>query len=94
MAALRKPEWADPAAHLLLPIMINGMSGPWCKLYDCGMEVPLLWLACGDQNADVWDVYDTGKRREGAPLLPLPPQIGQPVGPLPPPDSTQPQGGT
>lgn len=42
---IRLPSWANPNAYIRLPLMANGMVGPWAELYDewgqLACEIPI-----------------------------------------------------
>jgi hypothetical protein len=47
---VRRPMWANPRAYVRLPLLADGMAGPWAELYDDGVQSEVLGIRPGSQR--------------------------------------------
>ncbi len=62
---VRRPMWANPGSYVRLPLLPDGMAGPWAELYDEPVQRDVLKIRPGSQremcvgpNADTPDDFE------------------------------------
>lgn len=56
---IRLPHWSNPHAYLRLPLLADGMTGPWAELYDEGCQRDVLHIRPRSQRIPAFGVYLT-----------------------------------
>jgi hypothetical protein len=51
---VRLPHWASPRCYLRLPLLKDGMHGPWAELYDDDCQEHLLKIRPGSQRVPMF----------------------------------------
>lgn len=51
---VRLAVWQNPNAYLRLPLMANGLHGPWAELYDDDTQQYVLKVRPGSQKIPTW----------------------------------------
>lgn len=47
---IRRSKWANPNAYLRMPLLADGLSGPWAELYDDDAQERVLGIRPGSQR--------------------------------------------
>lgn len=62
---IRMPHWVTVNAYLRVPLLENGLSGPWAELYDDAIQTNVLHIKPGSQKVltiylepeSCWEAY-------------------------------------